>query len=375
MYFLRALYGVFWLVFLWVLTACSANIKFYPHFYPGINYLGAKAVSQDFVALAYSGFQIRCTTTAKQFKLKLADFSKADQANYLYIQVNHLDTTLALTPDVLVYDLSTLFTADTSLVLIHKLTEAAIGKIHFYGLETNANAQLWHEENKLQKIVWVGNSITCGYGNKVQVAAPPKGNPNTGFHSVNQDNYWAWGSIVARALHLDAVQLCYSGKGLTQNFDGSTHLLIKDLLTYALPDEQTELDLNDVFAPVFVLHVGTNDFGCEAHQQHKQVDSAAFIDALHQLFFVIKQINPQANVVVVASNLTTNYYPKMGLSRLQHYLQMGINSYPQSSMKFSYLALQSQEAPYGENWHPSLLEHQKMANQILPILQDILNKY
>lgn len=352
----------------------TEKTKWIDNSHPKISYSGAFYYTQKSMRFAYSGCNINFKTNSTKIILNLRDYSLPTSSNYLLVKINFKDTVIQLYNNILKYDVSNLLTDSINAISIYKLTEASIGKIDFLGLEILGNSFIDTLRLSSKKIVWIGNSVTCGYGNEVEILAPPKGNPTTGFHSFNENNYKAWGSIASRNCKAQAIHLCYSGKGLYRNFDGSKHLLIKDFIQKSIPQDNIEINPETVMAPIYVIHAGTNDFGYEGGYPDQLVDSIRFIKGLQSVFRVINLWNPQAEIIVASSNMLSNYYPKNGNKRLKSYLENAIKTFEKSNMKLHIIPLNIQQQPYGENWHPSAIEHQKMAAQIEPLLKQILSK-
>jgi hypothetical protein len=323
---------------------------------------------------AYSGCNINFKTNSKSLILIFNDFSNLPQSNYIRVEVNNKDTILQMLSTIKKYDVSTLISEKESVVRIFKLTEASIGKIEFEGLKIDEGAELISLQLPKNKIVWIGNSITTGYGNEISVLAPPKGNPNTGFHSKNQNNYKAWGSLASRICDAQAIHLCYSGKGLYRNFDGSNELLIHQFIQKSIPQDDLEIISSTVTAPIYIVHAGTNDFGYEGANPQFKVDSALFVNGIHKVFKIIESWNFNAEIIVVSSNMISDFFPKNGNKRFKKYIQSAVQNFDNKSLKFHFLELKVQSEPYGENWHPSAFEHELMAKQIVPLLQSILQK-
>ena len=99
-----------------------------------------------------------------------------------------------------------------SRVEIFKKTEAICGTAIFYGIRFK-EGKIKKTEAKKRRVEWVGDSFLVGYGNRVSIEIPPEGNPNTGFHSINQDGYFAFGAIVSRNLNADFSCVGVSGRG------------------------------------------------------------------------------------------------------------------------------------------------------------------
>ncbi len=70
-----------------------------------------------------------------------------------------------------------------------------------------------------RRIEYIGDSITCGYGDLGPNATCPYDVPFRGRKIPESQNiYVAYGSIAARRLAADAVTLCFSGKGVVLNY-------------------------------------------------------------------------------------------------------------------------------------------------------------
>ncbi|MDB4940921.1 MAG: Endoglucanase precursor [Labilithrix sp.] len=80
-----------------------------------------------------------------------------------------------------------------------------------------------------RRIEYIGDSITCGYGNEgtnatcpydipLRTETAPDGTVTTVTLPVTENVYLAYGSIAARRLAADATTLCFSGKGVGVNY-------------------------------------------------------------------------------------------------------------------------------------------------------------
>ena len=194
-------------------------------------------------------------------------------------------------------------------VRIIKLTESSVGTIHLI-LERNWEMVNKRLNNTKKTIHFIGDSFTCGYGNEVEVEAPPKGNPQTGFHPENENNYFAWGSIAARMLNMNYVCTAYSGKGLIRNFDGSENQTMMELWKYLLPE--SGLNTYKPYADYFVIHLGTNDFF------NGVLDSSKFVSSLVSLAEECLGYNSKASVILCVSNGLTDLWPKGEMRRSFH---------------------------------------------------------
>src|SRR5690554_1850406 len=111
----------------------------------------------------------------------------------------------------------------------------------------------WHPMPcQIHEIEFIGNSITCGYGNESS-QNPPK----SGFTSVNENNYMAWGAIAARELQAQYSCVAYSGRGLYQNNDGSTAGTLPKIYDQVIADNATVTWDNTRYVPdIIVINLG-----------------------------------------------------------------------------------------------------------------------
>lgn len=94
---------------------------------------------------------------------------------------------------------------------IYKATEAVNGAILFIGTTAKLIESV---VPKKKKIEFIGDSITCGFGN--DTAEIPCG---TGEWYDQHNGYWAYGPIASRSLDVDYVLSAVSGFGMYRNWN------------------------------------------------------------------------------------------------------------------------------------------------------------
>lgn len=118
-------------------------------------------------------------------------------------------------------------------VTIYKDTEAQKGSVVFKGFDLNGGTML-PPTRRQRRIEFIGDSITCGYGDEGQnatcpfetkirdVTAPAPDTHLPVVYPVNvpltEHQYLAFSAIAARELDADAVTTCFSGKGVYLNY-------------------------------------------------------------------------------------------------------------------------------------------------------------
>lgn len=135
-------------------------------------------------------------------------------------------------------------------------------------------------------IEYVGDSITCGYGNL-------GAGPGCDFTAETESEPDAHGAIAARALGVGHVAIAYSGIGLTQNYGGGTSGLMGERYEQTLAELPGAWDFS--YTPdVVVIMLGTNDFW-------DGDPGPAFADAMDAFVQQVRGHHPDALVLLATS--------------------------------------------------------------------------
>lgn len=274
------------------------------------------------------------------------------------------------------YVLSTGLALENHHVVVFKRTECEVGSSVFYGFEAPAGSKIFSQEKNNRSIEFIGNSLTCGYGNEAAIAAPPQGNPNVGFHSANENGYAAYGSITARMLNADYCAVAYSGRGVYRNNTGNSEGTIPKIYSRIFPDDENSktFDFSKKQPGVIVIALGGNDFFPESTGDF--LDDSAFVKTYLDFLTQLRKRYPNAVLICCVNNLTTDNWPegRKCRTRLTDDTKVIVNKRLQAGDKAIHFfnKWQVQSAPYGEDWHPSLLTHQKMADILAPFIGEVM---
>ncbi|MCU0429346.1 MAG: GDSL-type esterase/lipase family protein [Cytophagaceae bacterium] len=342
---------------------------------PAIQYAGRIDFSDPlFPQFSFPGVSISARFSGTQLRAVLKEFGTGgpQTTNYFTVIIDgSIFKTFALTTTDTLYDLATGLVNQEHLVTLFKRTESSVGRVGFKGFLIPTSNLIPFDFNKNRKIEFIGDSWTCGYGNEIAT-----NNPNTGFHSVNEDHYAAWGPIAARRLGATHVSTAISGRGLYRNNTGSTFNTIPQEYGRLYPGQNAPAwDPNRFVPDVVVIHLGTNDFYQESASPSLPLDSAAYVNAYLAFLQTIRGNYPSAKLVLAFGNSISDWYP-VGLKQLtrwRNYIQATVNRFKAiSDANIFSIELSVQSAPYGEDWHPSKATHLQMANELTPFLQNLM---
>ncbi|HSZ26506.1 MAG TPA: SGNH/GDSL hydrolase family protein [Cytophagaceae bacterium] len=341
---------------------------------PNIVYTGRiDFSSKNDPAFSYSGVSIKLMFTGDAIDMLLQDLAEGDEqhTNYLNVIVDDEEPQVVkLNKHQRIYFLARNLDLREHTLEIIKRTESSIGGVVLHGFRLRRGNKIMPLTDVPQrKIEFIGNSLTTGYGNEVSIAPPPQGNPNTGFHSVNENNYTAWGAVTARALKARYHCTAYSGRGLYRNNTGSTNGTLPLIYDFITPEKTNVVWDHQKFIPdVIVIDLGANDFATGVP------DSSEFCSTYLSFIEKLKTIHPLSKIVCVAGNSLTDTWPagENRWTKMRNYLNSIVKKATEKGdTTVYYFELTPQTAPYGEDWHPTNATHKKMADAIVPFIKSI----
>jgi len=249
-------------------------------------------------------------------------------------------------------------------ILVCKATEAAIGYVEFLGF--NCHKLLPAPPGEQRKIEFIGNSITCGTGLDLS------GIPCDSAEWYDQHNaYLAFGPLLARRLKAQWLLSSVSGIGMERNWNGigptmpqvyrSTYLQTNSIWTW---------DFSVYIPDLVVVSLGTNDFSDGDSQVPRALpDSARFCQAYIDFLKTIRANYPRAVICCLSSPVMQGEKSRL----LQQYLNTIVgnmnkneNDPKVSSFFFSHVY------NHGCNSHPDRQEHVQIADELEPVLRQLM---
>lgn len=247
--------------------------------------------------------------------------------------------------------LATGLTSGNHTVELVRRTEANIGEVQFLGFNVTGGSLLAPPAPSSRRIEFIGDSITCGYGNEGTTQYQS-------FTTKNENAYLAYGAMTARLLNADPVTVCWSGKGLVQNYGGDLNDLMPAVYSRILPYNTTlAWDTSKWTPQVVVINLGTNDFSTGS------IEKTAFTAAYNNFLGKIRNQYPNAHIYCAVG-------PMLNWDQLAKCKECITNVVSQKNTsgdsKVHFIEFPAQDGTngYGEDWHPSVKTHELMANQL-----------
>jgi lysophospholipase L1-like esterase len=251
-------------------------------------------------------------------------------------------------------------------VLIFKRTEAMVGEGIFEGIEIEKDKKMLPVvDTKIRKIEFIGNSITCGYGNE-------GASKDCHFSPETENGYLAYGAITARKLNADYLAVAYSGKGIYRNFDGSMSNTLSLLYDRIFPDSAQSPKWNyKKWQPnVVVLNLGTNDFA------KGLPDSVIFVNTYVNFLKRLRSYYPEAHILCTEGPMSNDLYPANlnAFTKVKNYIIASKNKMSLIGEKkvSTFFPTPQEASDYGCDYHPNLKRHEKMAEEFTKEIKTIM---
>ena len=299
-----------------------------------------------------------------------ADYN--DKTNYFYVIIDGAiqPTRLKLTPDspAKTYQLARGLTDGVHTIELFKLTETSCGIVEFQGFQLETGKTLLPPDPLPTRVMeFIGNSITCGYGNEGTTYDP--------FHAEKENGYKAFGAMVAR--HFTAQYSCIaaSGRGLYMNGWGTTALTVPLIYDHTVADYPTPAWNRTRYTPdVIVIGLGTNDFAAD-NDGFWTFNATLFNDTYISFITKLRGYYPNATIICSGSSMLSDWYPegKNTWTRHKQCLTTVVNNFKnKGDNKVHYFEVATDLGPnYGEGFHPSLAQHEKIANSLIAFINGL----
>ena len=224
-----------------------------------------------------------------------------------------------------------------------------------------------------RKIEFVGNSITCGYGNEGL-------KKEEHFDYATENHYYSYASITARNLDAQHWVVARSGIGAYRNYDGpktgnpeSNMPVQYEYTGYAwkpeLRREATFLsekwDFGRYQPDVVCINLGTNDLSTNNY------DPGLLKQGYQKLLKMVRQHNPQAKIVFLTGSMLYNQELQLAQRLLDEVAAEAKKAGDKEVYRFDMTPINGNEF-YGNDWHPNIYQDEKMAAELTAYLRQLM---
>jgi len=224
-----------------------------------------------------------------------------------------------------------------------------------------------------RKLEFVGNSITCGYGNEGT-------NPNEHFDYATENHYYSYAALTARALDAQHWVMARSGIGAYRNYGGpkagtpdSDMPMQYEYTGYAPTSklrsnggfDAEKWDFNRYQPDVVCINLGTNDLSTNNY------DAKLLKKGYQRLLKMVRAHNQQAKIVFLCGSMLGGKELDIARNVLNEVAEEAKKDGDEQVYRFDF-SPQNGDLGYGSDWHPSLWQHQKMAAELTAFLRALM---
>jgi lysophospholipase L1-like esterase len=254
----------------------------------------------------------------------------------------------------------------THSIWIYKATEATTGALTFSKIAAKGVKSL--SVPKLPLIEFIGNSITCGAA--ADASEIPCG---TGDYQDHHNAYMAYGPSVARALNANFILSSVSGIGIYRTWN-------RDNPSMPLVYENTNSQVNDTlkwdfktYRPKIVsIALGTNDMSNGDGTARAAFDTVRFVSTFVKFVQLVKSKYPKAQIALLSSPMIKGNSREI-LQLCLSAIKKDIDTMYPSDKPVATFFFEPME-PHGCSDHPSVADHQILAEQLKPFFESLLKR-
>lgn len=234
----------------------------------------------------------------------------------------------------------------------------------FYGLVLNKDASLCNDVTLPERrIEFIGNSMTCALG--MEDTTKTKSVENPAF----QNAYMSYAAQTARRLNAQLSVVARSGIGVYRNNcgpkDGEPLNMQYYYLRSQLKQNSEMWDFSRFVPDLICINLGTNDTS-----QSYIVQKIA--EGMKKLVLSVREHNPKAKIVILTGTMRKG--KRLADQKLA--LNTAFKELENEGVKGIYrfdMTPDDGKLGYGTGTHPSIGEHGRMADELTPFLQKIMN--
>jgi lysophospholipase L1-like esterase len=347
-----------------------------PANHPLISYVGrADRSAAGGPMLGFVGASVHVRFSGRGLDLRLEDFGSGtpQTTNYYDVSIDGAaPRLLQVSPAQELYPLARDLPEGEHRVELFKRIEAGpgghpgAGKAQILGFVLHGSALL-PVQLPQRRLEFIGDSITCGYGDEVETMTPDASH----YTTLGSNGHKAYGAVTAALLGAQYSAVACSGRGISRNYAGGGGRVLPDLYLDSVPEDADagRWDPAAYVPDAVIINLGTNDFSTTG------LDRQAFIKGYTSFLTTLRGYYPNAALVAGLGPMLSDYYPvgEKAWTNAQADVKAAVDArVAAGDRNVHVVTFPPQVGPWGEDWHPTAKTHAKMAEQLSQTLKTIL---
>lgn len=209
-----------------------------------------------------------------------------------------------------------------------------------------------------EKFLFIGNSITCGYGVE-------DNDPKHGFDYMTENHYYSYAAITARHFGVQWHSISRSGIGVYRNYgdkrEGSTVNMTQQFHRTLFNNESYEWDHQSYQPDIIFINLGTNDTSLDNYDIDK------LSNAYLSFYRTLRELYPNSAIVFLSGSMLSG----KALLDVRLCLDNVLTQNPQDNLLYRFdMSPQTGDLGFGADYHPSMAQQEKMANELIDFIED-----
>ena len=241
-------------------------------------------------------------------------------------------------------------------VEIKKRSESMKSRTALIDFESDGNFKELNQKQIKYSIEWIGDSLTCGYGNLGAT-------PDTPFGTKDEDGFNAFPILASNRLDAEYQLVCVSGIGMYKSL----------YVDVPMPNIYEKYDIYDPKQYPFdkthdliVVNLGSNDntYLTTVSREMLEEEKEAFKEAYIKFIKRVQTLNPKSKILCISQGKRQTYVDEL---IEQAYRELDKNI-------FSHLRLSDRRIGdgNGSQYHPKVITHQRWAIEIADKINEII---
>jgi hypothetical protein len=243
---------------------------------------------------------------------------------------------------------------------IFRLTEEMFGKTSFLGFVMDeADSLVAINDIREPLIEYIGNSITCGYGNE--------GVNGGTFGASTENHYMTYAAITSRSFNARHLAVCKSGIGIYRNYDGPAEgspdcmpNFYNRIYLYNAVPKYSFAETPDLVC----INLGTNDFSTIGG------DSALYVGKYLNFIDSIQNHYSQPDIICLVGSMLGGD----NLERVRRYVQFvadSANNRGKGNVYFFEMSEQTGDLGIAIDYHPTIAQHMKNSRELIQFISEL----
>jgi len=252
-------------------------------------------------------------------------------------------------------------------VWIYKTTEAHTGAIQISKIAADHIRPL--KVRKAPLIEFIGNSITCGAATDTTDFAC-----GTGEYHDQHNAYMAYGPRVSRKLGANYIMSSVSGIGIyrTWNMESPSMPQVYEQIDFKTGTLQ-KWNFKKYSPKIVSIALGTNDLSIgDGKNARKPFNKQVFVDQYVNFIKLVKSKYPKARIALLSSPMVKGKERELLETCLDTVKKRTDSLYPSDPGVETFFFPTMN--PHGCTGHPSIADHQILAEQLLPFYKKLLDQ-